>query len=288
MKIYSFPKDKHNQDIQIECIKISSVNKLIYTETPFTTNFFEVVFITEGFGTLRINNIDYHFKKGCTFFLTPSKLRNVVSDPKQFEGYILLFEEQVIANFFHDSLFLYRFHFYYNNEYPPVMNIGETYDYKLIFSILENMYNELQNIQPDSQHFLRAQLYYTLVHLNRLFKTFNHIEKNFFDNSKALQFKKLLENNVKELSKVMDYAELMGISTATLNNITKVAFGKHAGDVIKERRIAEAMKLILFSNMTFAEVAYHLNYSEPSNFSRNFKSVTGLTPDEFKKNNQSE
>jgi AraC-like DNA-binding protein len=288
MKIYSFPKDRHEHDIQIECLKISTVDKKLLTGKPFTTNFFEVVFISEGSGTLQINKVDYHFQKGCTFFLTPSKLRTITSDPSKFDGYILLFEEPVIANFFNDSLFLYRFHFYYNNEYPPVMNIGEGYDYKLIKDIMENMFNELQNIQSDSQHFLRAQLYYTLVHLNRLFKKNNLIEKNFFDNSKALQFRKLLETHVRELSKVMEFADLMGISTASLNNITKNAFGKHAGDVIKERRISEAMKMILFSDKTFAEISHHLNYSEPSNFSRHFKSVTGLTPDEFKKNNQSE
>lgn len=288
MRIYNFPKEKYDQELLVECVRLSEVTSIIHTDKPFTTSFHEIVFITEGVGTFKINNVDYDFEAGDTFFLTPSKLRNCISDPSKFDGFVLMFEESFIANFFNDTFFLYRFHYFYNNEYPPVAKLGTDYDFKIIQAILENMYRELRDLKVDSQHFLRAQLYYALVHLNRNFKTIHEIDKNFFDNSKALQFKKLLESNVQVLSKVMDYADLMGISTASLNSITKSAFGKHAGDVIKERRIAEAMKLILFSDMTFAEIAYYLNYSEPSNFSRNFKNVTGLTPIEYKHNNQNE
>ena len=135
MQIYNFPKEKYDQGLLIDCFKLSQVSNIINTDKPFTTSFHEVVFITKGTGTFKINNVNYDFTAGSTFFLTPSKLRNCVSDPDLFEGFVLMFEESFIANFFNDTFFLYRFHYFYNNEYPPTMDIHSRYDFKIIQSI---------------------------------------------------------------------------------------------------------------------------------------------------------
>jgi len=193
------------------------------------------------------------FKADEIFFLAPYRYRHCMSHTTDIDGFALIFKEDFIANYFNDTLFLYRFHFFYNNDYPSWLQVTDTPFFN-IKNQLSCIYNEIKNLKEDSHHLIRAQLYYMLIQLNRQFKKSNQIDKEYFDNSKALLFKKLIAKNIKKINKVTEYADLMGISSSQLNLISKSAFGHSAEDEIRERRISEAKKLILHSDMTFAEI----------------------------------
>ncbi|MBT6763846.1 MAG: helix-turn-helix domain-containing protein, partial [Prolixibacteraceae bacterium] len=51
---------------------------------------------------------------------------------------------------------------------------------------------------------------------------------------------------------------------------------------IIDRLILEAKRLLLFSDLSNKEVAYKLNYEDPSYFARIFRKKTGLTPSGFR------
>jgi len=58
-----------------------------------------------------------------------------------------------------------------------------------------------------------------------------------------------------------------------------------AGELIRNRVILEAKRLLINLNMTVAEIADSLNFKDNSYFARFFKKYTGSTPEEFRKNN---
>jgi AraC-like DNA-binding protein len=74
----------------------------------------------------------------------------------------------------------------------------------------------------------------------------------------------------------------MGESPVQLNRAIKSVSGKTASDLIIERLILEAKRLLLFSDLSNKEVAFKLNYEDPSYFTRIFRRKTGLTPTEFR------
>lgn len=53
-------------------------------------------------------------------------------------------------------------------------------------------------------------------------------------------------------------------------------------DIIQDRRLLEAKRLMLFSNLSVGEAAYHLGFSDPAYFSRFFAQRTGRSPRAFR------
>lgn len=79
-----------------------------------------------------------------------------------------------------------------------------------------------------------------------------------------------------------EYAELLNESPVVLNRAVKSLTGKTAGELIIERLILEAKRLLLYSGLNNKEVAYKLGYDDPSYFARIFHKKTGSTPSEFR------
>ena len=59
--------------------------------------------------------------------------------------------------------------------------------------------------------------------------------------------------------------------------------GKKAGDLIRDRVLLEAKRLLTNADMSVTEIAYDLNFQDNSYFNRFFKKNVGVTPDEFRK-----
>ena len=59
--------------------------------------------------------------------------------------------------------------------------------------------------------------------------------------------------------------------------------GKPAGEVIRDRLLLEAKRLLVNVDMGIAEIAYKLSFTDHAHFTKFFKKETGETPDEFRK-----
>ncbi len=68
-----------------------------------------------------------------------------------------------------------------------------------------------------------------------------------------------------------------------LNALSKHVTGKPAGELIRDRVILEARRLLVNTGTTIAEVASELEFEDNSYFSKFFKKYTGQTPEAFRK-----
>ncbi|WP_455671869.1 helix-turn-helix domain-containing protein [Phocaeicola sp.] len=89
------------------------------------------------------------------------------------------------------------------------------------------------------------------------------------------------EHHCKE-RRVDFYAELLYLSPKHFSTVVKKVSGKTAGEWIDEYVILEAKALLKYSAMSIQEVAYHLNFPNPSFFGKYFKHHTGVSPSEYK------
>ena len=78
------------------------------------------------------------------------------------------------------------------------------------------------------------------------------------------------------------YAERYAISVDHLSDMLRSRIGRSAMDVLQDRLILEAKRLLLHSTMSVKEVGFALNMEDPAYFSRVFKKATGLTPIEYR------
>lgn len=70
------------------------------------------------------------------------------------------------------------------------------------------------------------------------------------------------------------------------SHISKL-FSETAGVTLEQymilQRVEKVKELIVYDEMTLSEIAFSLDYSSTAHLSRQFKSVTGFTPSEFRK-----
>jgi AraC family transcriptional regulator, transcriptional activator of pobA len=91
----------------------------------------------------------------------------------------------------------------------------------------------------------------------------------------------LIDLNFKNVKFPKDYAEMMFISDKHLNRISKATLNKTTSDLISDRIILEAKRMLMYGSLSVSEIAFELGYGDNSYFFRMFKKKTGQTPLEF-------
>jgi AraC-like DNA-binding protein len=281
VKKFKFSRNKYGRELLIDCRKFSETQKFVLTDEPFTTSYYEMYFITEGKAEFLLDAEEFSVEKSTVIFLHPQRISQWKKTLEEVDGYFLIFENEFIENYFQDILFIHRFHFFHNTTTPSFIKLKQN-QFEKIVQILKEIRYEIKMLNSDSHHLLRSLFYYLLITLNRIYSEAYTIKSHLFQNNRALRFKKLIEANYKTLKTVEKYSRIIGTSRQHLNNTVKAVLGKSASQMIKDRILIEAKRQLLFSDKTFAEIAFELNFSEPSNFHRFFKKQTGISARKFK------
>lgn len=96
------------------------------------------------------------------------------------------------------------------------------------------------------------------------------------------EFIKLVSEHHRKERRVDFYAEQLYLSPKHFSTVIKKVSGKTAGHWIDEYVILEAKTLLKFSAMSIQEIAYYMNFPNPSFFGKYFKHHTGMSPSEYK------
>ncbi|SDX87202.1 helix-turn-helix domain-containing protein [Flavobacterium degerlachei] len=197
------------------------------------------------------------------------------------EGYVLVFESDFFA-LRYQNYQLSEFSFLSYRHEQPYINISEE-KFNHIESIAVWMLREFNGNEVNFEKCLRSLLNIMLIELNRLFEPAN---KNA-EFSQSLQlihhFEELIDKYYKEKHFVKDYASIMHVRPNYLNAICNEVTNSSAGDLIRNRILIEAKRLLLYEKKTASEIAYELGFVDNSYFGRFFKKYENYTPDGFKK-----
>ncbi|MBN1184963.1 MAG: helix-turn-helix domain-containing protein [Bacteroidales bacterium] len=276
----NFAKKKYGKELLIDC-SLFSKRKVILRKNPFILDFYGIYIITNGEGSILLDNGIIPFNKGSLLFFQPNQVRQWQNVSSNFDGYFLVFEKEFIETFFQDNFFIYRFQFFHNNNNSYALECKQDFLTSLI-DTCKLINTELGNLQEDSHHFLRSILYNILIQINRKFIEQYGLSDNLFQNNLGLQFKQLLEAKIRNYQRVEDYADFLRISRAHLNNISKKTFGLNISVLIKEKLLTEIKRELLFTNKSIKEISFEMNFSDISNFIRFFKKYTGIKPNEYR------
>lgn len=92
----------------------------------------------------------------------------------------------------------------------------------------------------------------------------------------------LIEENLTNTAYTNDmFIEQMGMSKPTLYKKLKSLTNQSVSDFIRTIRLNKAARMMLTTNLKISEIAYQVGYSDPSNFSRYFTQLYGLSPKEY-------
>ena len=96
------------------------------------------------------------------------------------------------------------------------------------------------------------------------------------------EFIRLVSEHHRKERRVDFYAERLFLSPKHFSTVIKKVSGKTAGQWIDEYVILEAKTLLKYSAMSIQEVAYYMNFPNPSFFGKYFRHHTGMSPSEYK------
>ena len=77
--------------------------------------------------------------------------------------------------------------------------------------------------------------------------------------------------------------EMTELSDSSLRRLFKEHTGKTPFEFMKELRMVTAARKLLATNKRVSTIAYELGFSDQNYFARVFKSVFGISPDQYRK-----
>ena len=80
-----------------------------------------------------------------------------------------------------------------------------------------------------------------------------------------------------------DFASKLCIHPRHLTTTLKLAINTSVCDYMEERMFTEAKKLLEQTTLSIADIGERFGYNEPTNFTKFFKSMAGITPLQYRK-----
>jgi AraC family transcriptional activator of pobA len=96
------------------------------------------------------------------------------------------------------------------------------------------------------------------------------------------RFAELLERDHARHHEVSHYADVLAVPAAALSRALVAVTGRATKELIVERVMTEAMRLLRFTDLTVGQVAHQLGYGDPLYFSRAFKRYAGRAPQAYR------
>lgn len=277
---YTFKEGLNHEFEIVDIEKVLNVKKGMMT-VPHRAQFYHVIWVEKGNANHFIDFKPVRIEDNTLLFM-PQNCVNKFDENGTYKGKAIIFTDSFFCKNNHDIQFL-RSSMLFSDLYDIAkVKVGpQLSDLKVIFNSMETEYIK----EPDS-----AQ-YYILHNLLHIFllQAEREMKKQGFEELKPsanldylMLFKDLLEENFKTEKSVNKYASELSISEKQLHKSTTTLLDKTPKQIIDERVLLEAKRLLSHTNESIKEIAYELGYDEPTNFIKYFRKHTNTTPSEFR------
>jgi AraC family transcriptional activator of pobA len=242
-------------------------------------NYYSLIWITGGTGTMKADFAEHAFEKGMLFSFSP------------YQPYLFLARNlKGVALHFHPDFFCIHKHqtevacngVLFNNIYQPPYTVIDDTTGSILMGLITQMKTEMTRNALAQYEILVSYLKIFLITASRLkaeqqpkaAEALADIKEPFI----LQNLKDAIELDFRRKHSPSDYAETLNISAKALAKITKSYFNKTLTELISERIIIEAKRELYLTKKTIKEIAYELGYEDEHYFSRFFKSNAEVSP----------
>lgn len=249
---------------------------------PIKTQYYRVALVRCGTANFDLGIETYRPQRDSVVFGFPGQVFSLYDKSDDFLVYYMLFKEDFMA----ESLLLKG-----NREQYPFFTYTGVQSFQLdagtageIENLILKINGEIKARRADAARMIRLYLQLILAHANRNYEAQQLSKEETATSGNALfrRFVKLVGQHFLTLRKVSDYANLLNISADHLNRTIKSHSEKTAGELIDAMLLTEAKAYLLHTELSNAEIAYHLDFSDPSHFNKFFKKMTDCTPLQYR------
>lgn len=253
--------------------------KLLDAHPVCRATYNRIFLIKSGYGSLLIDDVAYPVTGQELFLLAKGQLYNFT--PQSFiTGYELSFGDcfwekapnsasNCKAVLFNNAA---------ANQHLKIDDSSYT-DLATLFDALHHEFIKADYInKPDALAAYLKIIMIKIANINAaLTDGFDSFEKQLYR-----RFIELVSAQYQNTHEVAQFAAQLGITTRKLTDLCKRCSGKGAKDIINGQLTAEAKRLLQFSSKPVKEIAFHLHFSTPEQFSHFFKNNTYLSPNDYR------
>ena len=243
--------------------------------------YYHILWMSQALGEHQIDFETYPIQRNSVFFLSPGQV-HAWSSSIEAVGYVMNFSAEFFLQMFPKIEDMLAFPFFHITNSDPVLYLSDAQHAELL-PLMKEIEGEFNSELVGRHDIVRSLLLILLTRLRRLHKPRQSdlaLPKSYM---LTKRFKLLIEQRFLELGSVQDYATLLLVTERRLNEAVKGTTGKTASQLIHERILLEAKRLLAETAMDISEIAYQLNFDDPAYFCRFFKKQVAATPSEFRK-----
>ncbi|PZF74915.1 helix-turn-helix domain-containing protein [Taibaiella soli] len=248
---------------------------------PHRHAFYHLVFFTQGAGFHTVDFQRFDVAVGQVYFMIPGQVHSWNFEGEM-EGYIVNFSEDLFHPFLSDGKYLEQFHFFRGVVADSVIQLDDSAQQKLT-GLFEDVLKEVKKADTFTLDIVRCKMLELFVTVAR--NAAQRVVKKVPQQNQLIlfQFRKLVDSYYAEKRLPKDYAAMLYITPNHLNALVSDLLDKSAGEVIRDRILLEAKRLLINADLSISEIAYQLSFTDNSHFTKFFKKYTGATPEEFRK-----
>lgn len=241
--------------------------------------FIQILFVKAS-GQAVIDFKEYNLQQDALFFINPGQFHKLDDNC---EGTMLYYNRDFYCVEMHDKEVACDGILFHNVYDIPVVMMDEQYSALMQASIKE-IKNEIDASDSSVEEMLRILLKQIIIRSTRIWKQEHHVttEEARQEVEFSRSFSQMVEWNYNKLHTVADYADMLNITPKALNKRITRYSNTTPNDIIKNRIILEAKRLLVHTQLSVKEIAYKLGYEDPSYFIRLFSKQAETSPQNFR------
>ena len=247
---------------------------------PYRLQEGRIAIITNGRARVLIKLIEYIFRPNYISLIAPGSIIQIIETSQDFDAHMMAIEHNFLPVSGKEEFFAHFLQRKKNLLLP--LTTTEQVQIENFITVMWDVLQEPVFRKEVIQHLLAGLLYNIeyiaknkgqsesspLTHQNDIFQRFISLVNTYSKTERNVSF----------------YADKLCLTPRYLNTVIRQASQQTVMDWINQSIILEAKVLLKHSNRLVYQISDELNFPNPSFFSKFFKRMTGMTPQEYQKN----
>src|SRR5690606_10720759 len=231
-------------------------------------DYIKILYLPQGY-KLRVDFNTFDIDRQALFFVAPNQILQIEETGTE-PGYLIFYNTDFYCIQIHDAEVACDGLLFNNIDNMPRVDVVEE-EVNFIQFLFHQIEIEFQLRDSSLEEMIRTYLKQLLIKATRLWKK-QHLDKETANQKNDLEFFRkftlLVDTHYKEKHSVADYADLLYVAPKTITHKFKRLLLPQPNDIIKNRIILEAKRLLVHTSLTTKEIAYQLGYEDPAYFSK--------------------
>ena len=258
---------------KVQTIKKFTEEQSDVDEGPHRHNYYEMIWLTKGKGTLHVDMLEFVIGSNTIFCLRPGQAHQFQTRTGM-EGFVLSFTDLCF------QMDEYDFNFNWASQASILRLFTERQVTRISQEVEEDMKEVVLKMIKEFEHgySYRSEL------LKRYFKIFLiYLARRSDENVPTAEqtreteliksFMESLDKHFKETKMVAEYAEQLSVTPNHLNRVVKKHTSFSAGHHIRQRIILEAKRMARYTGAGMKEIAYNLGFFRSGSLQQIFQGI---------------